>query len=61
MHKIVVRVNAYVCSLFVCKNMIRTLAYSHAEYEVYITPRNSRVVYTEVLYLLSASIFNNLL
>ena len=48
MHKILVRVNVYVCSLFVCMNMIRTLAYSHAEYEVYITARNSRVVYIEV-------------
>ena len=38
----------YVCYLFVCMNMIRTLAYSHAEYEVYITALNSRVLYIDV-------------
>ena len=31
-----------------CINPIRTLAYSHAEYEVYIIARNSRVIYIVV-------------
>ena len=41
----------FVCYLFLGLNMIRTLAYSHAEYEVYITAMNSRVLYIEVSFL----------
>ena len=60
MHKILVRVNEYIWFLFVCMNMIRTLTFSHAEDEGYITARNSRVVYIEVFScLFSASILIN--
>ena len=39
--------------------MIRTLAYSHAEYEVYITVLNSWVLYIEVSASLSLLTFTN--
>ena len=37
--------------MYIVINRIRTLACSHAEYDVYITARNSRVVYIVVIFL----------
>ena len=61
MYKIVVvRVNVRVVRVIsLCIDLIRTLACSHAEYEVYITARISWIIYIDFQFSLILLIFTN--